>query len=204
MSEYLSRLKALKFGKTPPSGALKTFKSPDDPPFEGFECGQPGGFLEISEGGESPSKPSRAEGPDKAGAPFEGAVPGDFAEKFPASIPAWRESIDAWQPGKDPGMAALKTKALAFLDTAWAAKAVSANWDSTQLFGLYPAAPRSRYGAQGLVTHLAWTVLPSELVALDAEYATFCTKSGALLRKPRALHRSGNLTAILDNRGSGT
>ncbi len=190
MSEYLSRLKALKFGKTPPSGTLKTLKSLDDPLFEGFEGGQPGGFLEISEGGESPSKPSRAEGPDKAWAPFEGfegAVPGDFPEKFPASIPAWRESIDAWQPGKDPGMAALKTKALAFLDTAWAAKAVSTNWDSLQLFGLYPAAPRSRYGAQGLVTHLAWTVLRSELVALDAEYAAFCTKSGALLRKPWAL-----------------
>jgi len=190
MSEYLSRLKALKFGKTPPSGTLKTLKSPDAHPFEGFEGGQPGGFLEISEGGETPSKPSKAEGPDKPGAPFEGfegAVPGDFPEKFPASIPAWRESIDAWQPGKDPDMAALKTKALAFLDTAWAAKAVSANWDSTQLFGLYPAAPRNRYVAQGLVTHLAWTVLRSELVALDAEYATFCTKSGAQLRKPRAL-----------------
>jgi hypothetical protein len=89
--------------------------------------------------------------------------------------------------GQGPGMAALKTKALAFLDTAWAEKAVSANWDSTQLFGLYPAIPRNRYGAHGLVTHLAWSPHKPELVALDAEHATLSTKTGALLRKPREL-----------------
>jgi hypothetical protein len=102
-------------------------------------------------------------------------------------VPAWRASTEAWQPGEDPGMEALKAKALAFLDAPWAAKAASVGWDAGQLFGLYPPAPRYRYGAQGLVTHLAWTVHRSELVALDAEYATFCTKSGAPLRKPRAL-----------------
>ncbi len=84
-------------------------------------------------------------------------------------------------------MDALKTKALAFLDTPWAAQAASAGWDAVQLFGLYPPAPRNRYGAQGLVTLLAWTVFRCEFVMLDAEHASFRTKSGALLRKPRVL-----------------
>ena len=114
--------------------------------------------------------------------------PGHFQVFKSPTLTAWRESIEGWQPATSD-MLALKEKALQFLSSKWAQRAVDAGWNAVDLFGLLPNARAAcyRYGTWGLVTHLGLSIHKPEIVAIGKGRAALRTEAGATHIKPRVL-----------------
>lgn len=110
---------------------------------------------------------------------FDGSAPREWAEGFArldlATPPAgfttarWRQLID------DGGH---------FLDR-WASEAAALGWTATDVFGLHPNAPATRFDGMGLVVLIGG----GEVIAVSADRATIRGQSGNsltyYLRRPR-------------------
>jgi hypothetical protein len=107
-----------------------------------------------------------------------------------AAIEQWRGEILALPELNNRDVGRLASMSLDFLANEWAATALACGWDDIALFAVFDGpwpTPRSRLDGQGLVPAIALSLLPLNLVEINAGAAILASHTGSRLRHERFL-----------------